>query len=112
MKNIKFLVISLAILVISSIYLTKPAMAATRLSGISVQSACDHQYSPTPGTTLTATLGGRTVLNWYCVFKLKGKYILSTLSVDLSRECRRIYGQSAYAAYPDYWNAFSWGCYR
>ena len=96
----------------STMFLAKPAAAATKLSGISVQSACDHQYSSTAGTTLTATLGGKTVLNWYCVWKLTGRYIISTLGVDLNKECRRIYGSSAYAKYTDYYNPYSWGCYR
>lgn len=107
MKNIKFLVISLAFLVISSIYLAAPAVAATRVSGISVQSACNHQY----GSGTTAELFGKTAINWDCLY-MSGRYVMGRLSVDLSRECRRIYGSSAYAAYTNYWNPYSWGCYR
>jgi hypothetical protein len=117
MKNIKNLVIIFCILAVSAICLVKPAAAATRLSGISVQSACDHQYGPaTPGTKLIADLGGKTVINWLCVTEGPGYYgstlIYSKSGVDLSRECRRIYGSSAYAAYTSYYNPYSWGCYR
>lgn len=105
MKSIKVLLC--LVVVLTAAVLARPASAATRLGGISVQSACDHQY----GTGLVAELYGKTVLNWYCTFK-SGKYIMGRNSVDLSRECRRVYGSYTYAAYTNYYNPYSWGCYR
>jgi hypothetical protein len=116
MKNIKFLVIIIAALMVFIITSAKPASAATRLSGISIQSACEFQYGKSVGdTTMRAMLYGKTVINWLCVLGVKSSYgstLIYKYSVDLNRECRRIYGSSAYAAYTSYYNPYSWGCYR
>ena len=106
MKNIKILLCLVAI--VPFVALAQPVSAATRLSGISVQSACVHQY----GQPIYASLAGKTVINWLCVAKYSGSNVIYKYGVDLNRECRRIYGRSAYAAYTSFYNPYSWGCYR
>jgi hypothetical protein len=106
MKITKIL-ISLAVLVLPVVAIAQPVSAASRISGINIQSACDNQY----GRGTTAELYGKTVINWNCRYTVGG-HIMSRLNVDLNRECRRIYGRSAYAAYTNYYNPYSWGCYR
>ncbi|MEI8067405.1 MAG: hypothetical protein WCG91_00440 [Candidatus Shapirobacteria bacterium] len=112
MKNIKNLVISIGILVLSVVFFAKPAVAATRLSGISVQSACNYQY---PAQGLKAAIYSWNVFGWRCARSpITGDYQIPPIakSVDLSRECRRIYGSAAYAGYTNYSSPYSWGCYR
>lgn len=83
-----------------------PVQAATNLGGVSVEAACDNQR----GTASTARVVVNNVHGWRCALFLGGT--TGYYSVDISRECRRVHGSSAYAAYLNYNDPYSWRCYR
>lgn len=83
-----------------------PAQAATNLGGVSVEAACDNQR----GAATTARLVANNVYGWRCALYLGGT--TGYYSVDISRECRRVHGSSAYAGYITYSDPYSWRCYR
>ena len=86
--------------------LTARAQAATDLGGVSVEAACDNQR----GVATTARLVVNNVYGWRCALYLGGT--TGYYSVDIARECRRVHGSSAYAAYSNYNNPYSWRCKR
>ena len=110
----KKLIICLAVLVLSAAFFTKPAAAATRLAGVSVQSACNYQITDRY-TTAQVLIKPTTVYSWRCVgiaFLSRPELGNGAFQVDLSRECRRVWGSTAYASYTNFFNPYSWGCYR
>lgn len=85
-----------------------PASAATDLGGLSVEAACDDQW----GVSTYAQLVGipSNAYSWRCRLNLGGQSTF--FKVDLSRECRRVHGPSAWAAPLDGGNPYSWRCFR
>lgn len=66
--------------------------------------ACMHQH---PGTTLE--LVGNNVMSWKCVtYSSYGPFYQD---IDVAKQCRKQYGQSAKAAYRNFSDPFSWYCY-
>lgn len=79
------------------------ASAATRLGGVSIWSACVNQHG-TPSGVVNVT---RNVMGWRCAYRG-----VAGPGVDLTRECRRTYGSSAYSGYTNWNDPYSWSCYR
>jgi hypothetical protein len=82
-----------------------PAQAAD-LGGVSVWNACVHQN----GTPSDVVLVANNVHGWRCFYN--GGWNGVYMSVNLSQECKRVHGSSAYANYTNYNNPYSWRCYR
>ena len=83
-----------------------PAHAATDLGGVSVYNACVYQNG-TPSSVVNVT---GDVMGWRCRYFGGWNYV--DLGVDLSKECRRVHGSTAYAGYTNFSNPNSWHCYR
>jgi hypothetical protein len=84
-----------------------PASAATDLGGLSVEAACDNQWGVY--TYAQLVLPGNAY-SWRCRLNLGGQSTFFT--VDLNRECARVYGPGAWAAPLDSGNPYSWRCFR
>ena len=106
MRNVKLALGTMAVAALSVLGLQAPAQAATDLGGVSVEAACDNQR----GAATTARLVVNNVYGWRCALYLGGT--TGYYSVDIARECRRVHGSSAYAAYSNYNNPYSWRCKR
>lgn len=106
MRNVKLALGTMAVAALSVLGLQAPAQAATDLGGVSVEAACDNQR----GVATTARLVVNNVYGWRCALYLGGT--TGYYSVDIARECRRVHGSSAYAAYSNYNNPYSWRCKR
>jgi hypothetical protein len=86
--------------------LTAPAQAATVIGGLSVEAACDDQW----GAITYAQLIGSNTYSWRCRLNLGGT--TSYFQLDLNRECRRVYGSSAWATPLNSNDPYSWRCWR
>ncbi|MFD6067263.1 hypothetical protein [Amycolatopsis lurida] len=88
--------------------LTVPAQAATVVGGLSVEAACDTQW----GAYTYATLVGipPNAYSWRCRLNLGGQS--SFFTVDLNRECRRVYGGNTWATPLNSSDPYSWRCWR
>ena len=106
MRNVKLALGTMAVAALSVLGLQAPEQAATDLGGVSVEAACDNQR----GVATTARLVVNNVYGWRCALYLGGT--TGYYSVDIARECRRVHGSSAYAAYSNYNNPYSWRCKR
>ena len=108
-KKLKAMAVGLA-LVAGSLFgataLAAPAHAATNLGGVSVWNACVYQN----GTPSYVVLVQNNVMGWRCQYH--GGWNAVYMGVNLTQECRRVHGSSAYAAYLDYNNPYSWRCWR
>ena len=107
MKNIKTLAVSLLMVMGISVALVQPAFAASRISGVFVQSACDYQHGP--GST---AMSFGDVMSWRCIYN--GGWNFYAQGVNLNTECKREHPglSGVYATYTDFNNAYTWGCYR
>ncbi|MEV8443271.1 hypothetical protein AB0425_38340 [Actinosynnema sp. NPDC051121] len=82
---------------------TSPASAAT--GWVSMQAACDDQY---PGQGRVAKIRTWNVYGWRCV---TGVVPVADGDIDVSRQCRTQYhSPSAYSAYRNYSDPYSWYC--
>ncbi|TRW88801.1 hypothetical protein FK535_00495 [Mycolicibacterium sp. 018/SC-01/001] len=81
------------------------AEARAVVGDIVVDAACVYQYR----TATWATLYEQNANGWQCISN-EWK-ATDHRSVDMSRECRRNYGASAYADYLDFNNPYSWRCF-
>ena len=108
-KKLKAMAVGLA-LVTGSLFgataVATPAHAATDLGGVSVWNACVYQH----GTPSYVVLVSSNVLGWRCQYH--GGAVSTYEGVNLTQECKRVHGGSAYAAYLDYNNPYSWRCWR
>ncbi|KZB86273.1 hypothetical protein [Amycolatopsis regifaucium] len=86
--------------------LTVPAQAATVVGGLSVEAACDTQR----GAITYAVLIGPNAYNWRCRLDLGGTS--GYYSVDLNRECQRVYGGNTWATPLNSNDPYSWRCWR
>jgi hypothetical protein len=105
MRKLKMALVAVAI-GLSVLGFQVPAQAATNLGGVSVEAACDNQR----GAATTARLMRHDVHGWFCALYIGGG--VHYYDVNLSQECRRVHGSSAYAAYLNYNDPYSWRCYR
>jgi hypothetical protein len=105
MKKLKLLLASVLVGVASVVLSAVPAHAATRLGGVSMAAACQNQW---PGSEVA--LIANNAVSWKCRFwsSLGPVYY----GIDTSKQCRVQYGSSAYAAYSNYNDPYSWSCYR
>jgi hypothetical protein len=83
-----------------------PAMASTYRGGVSVWNACVYQN----GTPSWLQISPNNVTGWGCVYS--GGWNQIVLGVNLNKECAREYGSGTYAAYTNFNDPYSWGCYR
>lgn len=85
------------------------ASAATRVKVIDktfMYTACERQQ----GTPSYVSLVSNNVMGWRCTYD--GGWNRIYKSIDLTKECRRLFGASAYANYTNFNDPNSWGCYR
>lgn len=80
---------------------------ATRVSGVSIQSACDRQY----GAGSTARVIENNVMGWRCVVGDKDNYVAR--SIDIRNECvfENPTFTDVFDDYTDFNDPLSWGCY-
>jgi hypothetical protein len=82
---------------------SEPAAAAT--GGVDMQAACNNQY---PGQGRRAAVRVNNVYGWRCV---TGVVPVADGNIDVWRQCRTQYNNpSAYGAYSNYNNPYSWYC--
>jgi hypothetical protein len=82
------------------------ASAATYRGGVSIWNACVYQN----GTPSYVVLVQQNVMGWRCQYN--GGWNAVYLGVSVDRECKRVYGPTAFARYTNFNNPYSWGCYR
>ena len=109
MKQLKVAMVGLFLLMSSTVVWAQPAFAATRLGGVDVQGGCDYQY----GRGTIASVTSKTVMGWLCETVRKDHVIIGLADVNLTAQCKRQYSnKNAYADYTNFYNPFSWGCYK
>jgi hypothetical protein len=89
-----------------------PAHAASMLGGVSVVGACSNQLWIAPSAT-RAVLVANNTSGWRC------QYVGATFTwtwygynIDLNRQCVVQYGAGAYAKYLNFYDPYSWRCWR
>jgi hypothetical protein len=84
------------------------AHATTYLGGVSVLGACENQIF-TNGVALI----NNTVTGWRCEYNGAVLHVIYyNYNIHLNEQCAYQYGSGAYAGYTNYYNPYSWGCYR
>lgn len=109
MRRIKLALATMAVVGLSVLGFQAPAQAATNLGGVSMDAACDYQRGSTTYPVLMK-ITGNNVYDWRCRLNLGGSS--SYWKIDVTKECRRVHGNSAYSKYLDYNNPYSWRCFR
>jgi hypothetical protein len=85
-----------------------PAQAATSLGGVSVLGACNNQLF-----TNSVALIASNVSGWRCRYQgATFSVIYYWYNINLNQECAREYGAGAYAGYLNYYDPYSWRCFR
>lgn len=107
----KFSMLSATIIAIAIFSLATPqaASAASRVRTIDYNfmfTACSQQH----GTPSYVVSVANNVMGWRCQYH--GGWNAINQGIDLSKECRRLYGSRAYADYTNFNNKNSWSCYR
>ncbi len=92
------------------------ADAATYLGGVSIAGACSDQLMIAPSATRTEIVAWN-VTGWRCGYQTASGYVwwwdgAVRYNINLNRECVREHGAGAWAGYTNYYNPYSWGCYR
>jgi hypothetical protein len=101
-----------ALALAGAIGVSAPARAATMLGGVSVAGACSNQLYIAPSAT-RAVLVTNNVSGWRCQYV--GAVITWTwcsYNIDLNRQCAVQYGAGAYARYSNFYDPYSWRCWR
>lgn len=102
-------IVSLTLMLAIGIMNTKPASAITRLGGVSVYNACKYQYTAAFAWEVFILSSSYNVMGWRCYLN---NIHSGSVSVNLNRECKRVYGTTAKAGYDDFNNPYSWYCYK
>jgi hypothetical protein len=87
--------------------------AATYLGGVSVAGACSNQLWIAPSAVRTEIIAWN-VTGWRCGYLTSMGWVWwwTGYNINLNQQCAYQYGPGAYAAYTNYYNPYSWGCYR
>lgn len=108
MVHIKKMILILVILfgVSSGVSVSAMHERSQILGGVSIDRACYYQNGPGYSVVLVSN----NVTGWRC--RYHGGWNFVDMSVNLNQECRREYGNGAYATYLNFYNPYSWRCAR
>ncbi|MEU0884075.1 hypothetical protein ABZ345_36235 [Lentzea sp. NPDC005914] len=83
-----------------------PAQAATELGGVDMQRGCGSNY-----WHAEVYYPNQHVFGWRCTHVYSSGYV-GVADIDVNAVCASQYGTGAYSGYLDYYNPYSWRCYR
>lgn len=86
-----------------------PAQAATRatmLGGVNMQLGCSSSY-----WSAEVYYPQYYVYGWRCTHTYSSGYV-GVATINVNAVCAAQYGAGAYSGYLDYYNPYSWRCYR
>lgn len=93
--------------ILSGAFLIQPSKASAAQRGsVSMYDACRTQYEGAYDHNVYVDPSNWTVFGWRCQLN----HLPGSVSLDVSRECKREYGSRAVAKYEDYNNPYSWYC--
>lgn len=100
-----------AALAVGGIAVAAPqAHAATMLGGLNLHAYCRVVASGGNPTSWVWIQNPRNVYQWRCSYINGGG--LQTVGMNLNHACTWTYGSPSYARYLNYYDPYSWRCYR
>lgn len=90
----------------TAVLFASPAQAATELGGVDMQRGCSSSF-----WHAEVYYPNQYVHGWRCTHVYSSGYV-GVAGINVNAVCSSQYGAGAYSGYLDYYNPYSWRCYR